>query len=94
MDEMIALAVGIPSVILAGVAVNYARRNDAFQKVMMFVKRHKNNGGNHQEWVGDRTNVGSYRLDSSEWRPGYNDWHQNTGQASNYGHTGSRGAYY
>lgn len=46
MDEVIALAVGIPSVILAGLAVWYAKRNHAFQKMKLLMKKHKTNGGN------------------------------------------------
>lgn len=45
MHELIALTVGVPSAILAAIVVWYAKRNDAFQKIMSWKKDHHVDSG-------------------------------------------------
>ena len=86
MDEVIALAVGIPSVILAGVAVWYARRNDIFQRMSGYWRRTHTGGHNagYNEW-GSGTHIAGHNLGSPEW---------GSVQGSNFGHSANRGPYY
>ncbi|KAL8817278.1 MAG: hypothetical protein Q9191_008176 [Dirinaria sp. TL-2023a] len=98
MDEVIALAVGIPSVILAAVAVWYARQNNVFQRMSMYFQRHTNPSGHHsgyQDW-GSGTNLGGHNFGSPEWGSGrgYNGWQQQTGSGSNLRLSGNRAPYY
>lgn len=74
---MIALAVGVPAVLLGVAAVEYARRNDAMQRMKMFMKQRPHHNGHN---VGQGGNVG-----------GYNGWQGGTGPYRNDGYAGPRG---
>lgn len=96
MDEVIALAVGIPSVIFAGMAVWYARQNNVFQRMGGFFQRHTNATGHNFGYLerGNRTHTGGHELGSQEWMGGYNGSQQQFGRGSNFGYSGNRGPYY
>lgn len=79
LDQVIALAVGVPAVLLSLVAIEYARRNNALQKMKMFMKQRPPVNG---QGAGQARNVG-----------GYNGWHVQR-EPYNTGYAGPGGAYY
>ena len=83
LDEVIALAVGVPTVILAAVAVEYARRNDAFQRMTLFMRHGRAGGGG-----------GGHNANHEERRGGYHGQYGARIEEYDAGHMGYRGGYY
>ena len=69
MDAVIAIAVGVPGVILAAIAVWYAKRNDTFQKMKLLMKGHRVHNGNQE--YGHHNRAGGYSRGAMQSREPY-----------------------